>query len=357
MKMEDIAKMANVSKAAVSLALNGKPGIGQDTRERILRIAKDAGYAAKVKPPAPGKQAKTLLFLAFTNSGIVLEDYYQQPFFRELIQHTEERARSKGYSMLFSSVDMGSFEQEIELIAEENATSAVILLGTNLSREQISLIAGKMPNLVVLDTMYETLPLPFVEINNTMGAYQAASHLHGLGHRDIGYVASSVRIHNFEARKRGFSQALQELGTDLPEPSLFTVAPTVLTVQDSFKTQLSAYKQAKGSYPTALFCENDYIAISVIKTLAELGLGVPEDISVIGFDNIRESIVVTPELTTIHVEKELLARTAVDLLTDSVQENQFSGIKTLVDTSFKERLSCAPIAVRVEGEETSESRV
>ncbi|ULO06187.1 LacI family DNA-binding transcriptional regulator [Paenibacillus sp. 19GGS1-52] len=351
MRMEDIAKIANVSKAAVSLALNGKPGIGSETRDRILRIAKDAGYAARIKPAAPAKQAKTLLFLAFTNSGIVLEDYYQQPFFRELIQHTEERARSKGYSMLFSSVDMEFFERDIELIADENSGNGVILLGTNLSREQIATIAARMPNLVVLDTLYETLPIHFVEINNVMGAHQAATHLHDIGHREIGYVASSVRIHNFDSRKRGFKRTLKDLNVDLPDSRVFTVSPTVLSVQESFKEQLSVYKQATGGYPTALFCENDYIAISVMKTLAELGLNVPEDVSVIGFDNIRESIVVSPELTTIHVEKELLARTAVDLLVDSISENSRTSVKTVVDTVFTERLSCAAPAAVIAAEQ------
>lgn len=339
MRMEDIAKMANVSKAAVSLALNGKPGIGSDTRERILRIAKEAGYLVKAKPPVSPKQAKMLIFLVFTNSGIVLHDYFQQPFFRELIQHIEERARSKGYSMLFSSIDIDSFEKEIELLAEEHAGNGVILLGTNLSEEQISLIADKMPKLVVLDTMYETLPIPFVEINNVMGTHQVAMYLHEMGHREIGYVASTVRIHNFEARMRGFKEALRGVGMELPDQRIFRIVPTVLTAQESFREQLETYKSTMGELPTALFCENDYMAISVMKALGEMGLNVPEDISVIGFDNIHESIVVSPELTTVHVEKEVLAHTAVDLLVDIISEQRLVGLKLVVDTSLIKRLS------------------
>lgn len=342
MKMEDIAKLAGVSKAAVSLALNGKPGIGPETRERIIAIARESGYTSKTKTPEPSAPVKSLLFLAFTNSGIVLEQYYQQPFFRELIHHTEERCRSKGYSLLFRAVNMEFFERDIDKIAADHHASGVILLGTNLSRAHIENIASKLPNLVVLDTCFETLPVHFVHINNRMGAYQAGAYLHQIGHREIGYAASSVRINNFDARRRGFEEALEERGIRLSEDAVFTISPTILTSQSAFSEQLAAYRKRHGTLPSALFCECDYIAISAIKTMTELGIRVPEDVSVVGFDNISEAVIVSPELTTIHVEKEKMAQLAVDLLSESMDRFSSARVKTMVDTSFVERHSCRP---------------
>ncbi|WP_176220790.1 LacI family DNA-binding transcriptional regulator [Cohnella massiliensis] len=350
MKMEDIAKIAQVSKSAVSLALSGKPGIGSETRERILRIAREMGYSAKPRSTAaPDKTSKTLVFLVITNLGIVLEEYYQQPFFRELIHFVEDRCRTKGYSVIFSSVDMEHFERDVRAAAEDYRHSPVILLGTNLSREQIAVISAKLPQLVVLDTCFDTLPVHFIEINNAMGAYQAGSHLCDIGHLDIGYVASNVRIHNFEERKAGFMGALRERGVEIAPGRMFSVAPTILSSQESMRQQLEACLHSEGKLPTALFCECDYIAISAMKTLAELGYRVPEDISVIGFDNISESVIVTPELTTIHVEKEKMAQLAVDLLTDSAEWSSDARIKTRVDTRFVERLSTSAPAVAATG--------
>lgn len=340
--MEDIAKLAGVSKAAVSLALNGKPGIGPETRERIISIARDSGYTSRTKTLEPSAAAKSLLFLAFTNSGIVLEQYYQQPFFRELIHHTEERCREKGFSLIFRAVNMEFFERDIDKIAAEHQASGVILLGTNLSRAHIGSIAAKLPNLVVLDTCFETLPVHFVQINNGMGAYLAGAYLHRIGHRNIGYVASSVRINNFDARRRGFEAALEEKGSKLPDDAVFQMSPTILTSQPAFVEQLAAYKNKHGELPSALFCECDYIAISAIKTMAEQGIRVPEDISVVGFDNISEAVIVSPELTTIHVEKEKLAQLAVDLLSETMEHPSSARVKTMVDTSFVERHSCRP---------------
>jgi LacI family transcriptional regulator len=340
MKMEDIARLAQVSKSAVSLALSGKPGIGNETRERILRIAREMGYSVKPRASsATEKSAKSLVFLVVTNLGFVAEAYYQQPFFRELIHFIEERCRSKGYSLIFSTVNMEFFERDVRAVAEDHRGSGVILLGTNLSRDHIAEIAAQLPQLVVLDTCFDTLPVHFIGINNAMGAYQAGSHLCDIGHRDIGYVASNVRIHNFEERRLGFQTALRERNLEIAPSRTFSVEPTILSSQDSMRRQLEACLRTEGGLPTALFCECDYIAISAMKTLSELGYRVPEDISVIGFDNITESVIVSPELTTIHVEKEKMAQLAVDLLTEPDDRSSGARIKIRVDTRFVERHS------------------
>lgn len=348
--MEDIAKLAGVSKSAVSLALSGKPGIGPETRERILHIAREHGYLPKTRTPSPNNTAKSLTFLVFTNSGIVLEQYYQQPFFRELIHFIEDRCRSKGYSLLFSAVNMEFFERDIRSVAEEKRSDGVILLGTNLNRLQIGDIVNRLgPHLVVLDTCFETLPVHFVEINNFMGAYQAGAHLWKIGHRDIGYIASNVRIHNFEERKRGFIESLREHGLDIAQSHFFSVAPTMLSSQEALKNQLEQYLQSGQRLPTAFFCECDYIAISAMKTLSELGVRIPEEVSIIGFDNISESVIVSPELTTVHVEKERMAQLAVDLVIESIELGQEVKTKIKVDTRFVERFSSrAPAVVQAQ---------
>lgn len=345
MKMEDIARIAGVSKSAVSFAFSGKQGISSETRDRILQIAKENGYMPKSRTAVMETATKSLTFLAFANSGIVLEQYYQQPFFRELIHYIEERCRTNGFSLIFTSVEMDHFHENIKALAEEKRSDGVILLGTNLNHSQIAAVADQLTTpLVVLDNCFETLPVHFVEINNVMGAYQAGSHLCALGHRNIGYIASKVRIHNFDERKRGFMTALRERDIEVNDQCVFSVAPTILSSQEALKSQLAAYLDAGNALPTALFCECDYIAISAIKTLSELGYRVPEDVSVVGFDNISEAVIVSPELTTVHVEKERMAHLAVDLIIQSIETDELVKTKITVDTQFIERLSsCASL--------------
>ncbi len=338
--MEDIARLAGVSKSAVSLALSGKPGIGQETRDRILQIAKENEYLPKSRSEHVDAIQKSITFLVFANSGIVHNEYYQQPFFRELIHYIEERCRSLGYSLIFSTVALDKDDSEIAALVEEKRSQGIILLGTNLSRMRVASIAQRLLlPLVVLDNCYESLPFHFVGINNMMGAYQAGVHLCDLGHQHIGYIASDDRIHNFEERKRGFAFSLQERGIVLEEECIFSVAPTILTSQEALKHQFETYLSSGRKLPSAFFCECDYIAISALKTLSEMGFKVPEDVSVVGFDNITEARIVTPELTTIHVDKERLAIQAVDVLIQDIEQDNAVRTKIAVDTQLIERRS------------------
>ncbi|WP_315899160.1 substrate-binding domain-containing protein [Paenibacillus cremeus] len=212
----------------------------------------------------------------------------------------------------------------------------MILLGTNLTAAQIQRVASRQPYLVVLDTCYETLPLHFIVMNNIMGAYQAARHLLELGHRRIGYVQPHSRMYNFDTLKKGFMTALEEEGMSLDAELLFGASPTVITVQQELKERFAALG---ARMPSALFCEFDYIAISVIKTLAELGLRVPDEVSVVGFDNIHEATIVTPELTTVHVEKANIAELAVSQLLSMISGPGTIKTKSFIDTQLVVRNS------------------
>ena len=328
MNIEYIAKEAGVSKSAVSFALNGKPGISRRRENASWRSpSSTATHRNSKRCRDPNK---SLTFLVFANSGIVLEQYYQQPFFRELIQYIEERCRSLGFTLIFTTVDMENFERDIRAVTEEKRSDGVILLGTNLEAVQVANIAESIgPRLVVLDTHFDTLPLHFVGINNFMGAYQAGSHLCELGHESFGYIASNVRIPNFEERRRGFLKALNENGRSIAPDSFSPISPTMLLSQDELRAQVNDYLQSGRTLPSALFCECDYIAISAMKTFAELGIRVPEEVSIVGFDNISEAMIISPELTTIHVETtERMAVTAVDLLVESIEQGWRSRAKS-----------------------------
>lgn len=342
MNMEELARLAGVSKGAVSLALNGKPGVGAETRKRILHLAETYGYTGRGRAAAAEGSPRTLRFLVFTNAGLVHEEYYQQPFFRELIHHIEERCRMAGYSLIFSTIEEKHYEQGIQTLMEER-TSGVILLGTSLDASRIADLAEKLPGLIVLDTCFDWLPVPFVEINNYMGAYQAGSYLARQGHRRVGYIASEERIHNFEERRRGFMAAMAEVQAKVQASHILAVPPTIISSQAPLRDKLQQLLDNGQPLPTAWFCECDYIAISAMKALGELGLSVPEDVSVVGFDNINESQIVTPELTTVHVEKERMAAWAVDLFTASLHSRPAVSTKVKVDTRFIERGSCRRI--------------
>jgi DNA-binding LacI/PurR family transcriptional regulator len=345
MKMEDIAKIANVSKSAVSLALSGKPGISEETREKILRIVKDTGYIPRsmVKVDQLYRTNISLRFLVITDSTFMLEQYNKQPFFMELIHYIEEQSRLRGYSLLFSTIDISHFDRDIQVLREETDHAGIILLGTNLNKKQIEEVMKIQKNLVVLDNLVEELEVDFVVMNNIMGAYQACSYMVKQGHKHFGYVQSDFRMHNFESRRKGFEKAQHELGFQLTEQDIFVMSPSILSAQKSFQKKIQDRINNNQALPTALFCENDYLAISVIKSLIEINIRVPEDISVVGFDNISESVIITPELTTVHVEKEMMATKAVEQVIRLVNNNDSVRLKSIVDTRLTVRNSCKKV--------------
>lgn len=343
MNMDDIAKLAGVSKSAVSIALNGKAGVGEDTRMRILKIANEHGYSGKIKTAVPEKTGRVVQFLVFTNSQLVHEDYYQQPFFKELIHFIEQRCRSHGYTLQFSTINENNYEQGIPLLNDDDGSSGVILLGTNLDSTSISDIAARLPRLVVLDTCYDELPVHFVEINNYMGGFQAGSYLLKQGHRKIGYIGSDERIHNFDERRRGFLAALAANGIEVPDSCALAVPPAILAAQEPLREQFRRLTDNGQEMPTAWFCECDYIAIGAMRVLRGLGYRIPDDVSILGFDNIDECLIVSPELTTIHVEKQRMAELAVDLISSAFEDDDNIKTKVKVDTRFVERNSCKKI--------------
>jgi LacI family transcriptional regulator len=282
----------------------------------------------------------TLRFIAFTNSCIVLEQYAKQPFFMELLCILEEQCRSRGYALMYSAVDMQNVERDLDKYLGDSSAGGNIRLGTNLNPEQIRTAVRLQPNLVILDTCFETLDANFIVMNNRKGAFEAGDYLCRLGHKKIGYVQSSVRMYNYDTRRRGFFSALAEHGLKVNETDIFTVTPTLLSLQHEFKQPMRERLERGEALPTALFCEYDYIAISVIKSLHEIGLRIPHDISFVGFDNITEAMVISPELTTIPVEKERIAALAVDKLIDILERKDTVKIKTFVDTRPVERKSC-----------------
>ncbi|PAD66122.1 LacI family transcriptional regulator [Bacillus sp. 7586-K] len=343
MKIDDIAKLANVSKSAVSLALNGKNGVSKETRDKIIKIAQEHGYIPR--PIIKADQyfptsSKLLRFVACTNEGIVTEHYETMPFFTELINNIDKQIGSNGYSLIVSAISIKNLKEEIARLEQEQKSAGILLLGTNLTPEQINIVSSVQPNLVVLDTCFETLDVNFVVMNNIYGAYQAGKYLIELGHKNIGYVESTTRMYNFDMRRKGFLQALEENDLKIAEHNYFSISPTVITSQEEFKIKI---KDQINKLPSALFCEADYMAISVIKSLSELGIQVPNDISIIGFDNIFESQVITPELTTINVKKDRIALLAVEKLIREIDNNENDKIKLFVDTDLIERNSCKAV--------------
>lgn len=340
MKLEDIAKLAGVSKGAASLALNNKSGVSEQTRKKVLDIAREVNYVPLRKKKSEAKperevEPKVIYFVACQSEEIVTEGYQNQPFFDELLTSIATEARKKGnISLTIHTIEHQNVRDQLLKLYQENKVDGIILLATNLEADEIKTIEYLNLPIVVLDTCVPECNINFVTINNFQGGYIAGQQMCKRGYHSIGYAQSEVRIYNFEQRKKGLLKALNEHMLSISQDNVFTFSPTKIESNPTITKE----QFLKPNQPQVIFCDNDYIAISLIKTLNALSIKVPEDILVIGFDNIRESSVLTPELSTINVSKQLMAYAALNQVLETM-EHIHNKQHFYVGTNFIERQS------------------
>ncbi|WP_440897584.1 LacI family DNA-binding transcriptional regulator [Amphibacillus sp. Q70] len=338
MKIEDIARLANVSKSAVSLAINGKPGVSAETRQRILNIVEEQNYVPLRSVTNRSKKKRTIRFIACKSPDLITDQYQSLPFFNELISYLSSEINNYPYDLVISTFDENTILKELNEAEQEQESEGIILLGTNLTKKQICLIHNHYENLVILDTHHPDIKVNFVSINNFLGGYLAADYVIEQGHKKIGYVKGVPTITNFKERKQGFFSRLQESSLTIPDNFIFELS--AMEIQNGIEIKKTF--ELLEELPTAIFCENDYMAISLMKSLKSIGIIIPDQISVVGFDDIRESLVISPELTTLQVNKREMAIQTLNQLDQLI--NKSSATKHVqVNTSLIERESTTSI--------------
>lgn len=340
MKLEDVARLAKVSKSAASIALNGKQGVSEETRARVLRVAKKYHYIPLRNHHKEAETEETLKirFVACTNSDVVPDNYRQLPFFNELISYLTTEISNKKHLLITNNLPKDQLFVDLQKLEEQDPSDGIILLGTNLTSAHIS-ASVKFKHLVILDTESTRTDCTTITMNNYLGAYDAAEHLIKMGHNKIGYIKGTPRINNFYDRRRGFKDALLKHGIDpLKLPKYYLPGMQIQGIETELEKLFSFTQRV-----TAIFCEDDYIAISMMKTLTKQGIRVPDDISIVGFDDIPESRATMPELTTVHVPIAAIAKEAIALIETSVASENFSRRQIFFNTTLIPRDSVKDI--------------
>ncbi|MGA3415901.1 LacI family DNA-binding transcriptional regulator [Lactiplantibacillus plantarum] len=335
MKMDDIARIANVSRSAVSLALNGKDGVSEETRAKIFKVIDEYNYKPLRKNKKSGHQElANVNLLAIQSSGLVGHNYRSLPFFDNLISSLSTRISNGGGTLKINTININSLEQSLKDLPTHTGSTGTIVLATDLTDQQVQLIQSHLNNVVFIDTYYHTINADFVTMDNYQGAFDAGTLMVQRGYKKIGYVASDKLISNFHMRRQGFKDALAAHDLSISNQHFYTVSPTELNPRG-----LNIHQIVDKDAPDAIFCEDDYIATRLIKSCLNAGIKVPEELGIMGFDDIYEGTLLTPELTTIHVPIEQITKQAIRQLQGQVFEKDWAPQKTLVSTSVVIRAS------------------
>lgn len=328
--MQDIAKIAGVSPGTVSNALNDRKGVGKDTKEKIIKIADEIGYFRNSKK----SEGRVIRLIKYKKNGHVVAD---TPFFSSLIEACEKECRKNGYELLISQVVYGEHTKEdVYKIVNHHKIDGILLVATEMDESDFKYFDGIEIPIVVIDSYFKEVNYDYVAINNTKGAYSATKYLIDNGHENIGVLGSNIEIKNFKYRFEAYKKTLETFNLEFNESNNVYVDPTIEGAYNDFKAYL---EKNRNDLPTAFFVLNDIIALGAIKAMNEEGINVPNDVSLVGFDDIPFSSYSNPGVTTVRVHTKTMGKTAVKRLIESIENDIEITLKIEVNTELIERES------------------
>lgn len=306
--MFDVAIEAGVSTATVSRVANNYPNIRLATRERVEEAMDRLGYV-------PNLRARSLAGGKTNVLGLIVDDL-ESSYNNQVARGIDEAVATHGYDLLLSTMHMRQrTTKHIESLLNGFAEGLIVLLSGGFGRYLGEVEARRFP--VVLIDHAPVSNVPIVKADNDTGTRDAVKHLKSLGHRRVGFITGNLEVASGRERLESFGSEASALGLD---------ADAELIVEGDFKVEggASAAREllALDNPPTAVFASSDLEAFGVIRVARELGISIPGDLSLVGFDDIPESLNVTPPLTTVRQPMREMGLLAAEMLMTAVEEGQ-----------------------------------
>jgi LacI family transcriptional regulator len=341
--IREVAAIAGVSPSTVSLILNNKGSLSEETRARVHSAIKELNYSrpettvrsSLSKGTATTSEPKpTLRFLKIATHGQTVNRDHNH-FISDFIDGMLDGVARHGYSLQVDSYTNPGVDQ-ILLDLSQNDAMGFVILGTELSRDDVLALKAANRPLVFLDTYYPYVDASFVDMNNEDAVHAVLQFMQATGYKRIGFVGGDAQVANFQLRSRAFQRSKKELGFTCRSDDLVDVGTTQIKAYEDSARFLTRHE----TYADCYFCANDVIAFGFVKALKERAIRVPEDVGVIGFDNLPMSATMDPALTTIEVSKQKMGEIAVSILADLIRDGGVSAsTKVLVGAELILRAS------------------
>ncbi|QYR23937.1 LacI family transcriptional regulator [Paenibacillus sp. sptzw28] len=333
----DIAKEAEVSVTTVSRVLNGTAPVKGSTRAKIMSIIEKHQFQ-------PNAIARSLLKKQTGTIAIILPDI-TNPFFPEVFWGAENEARDKGYT-LFLCDTAGDYSRESQYLSvlRERRVDGIIYMGgrINLSQcppelaQEIIDLSKRVP-IVLVNGNVPKGGFHRVYTDEALGAELATQHLLDLGHRDIAFIGGLKEMSTTMSKVKAYRRKLEQSGIPYRAERVLYGDYSIAAGKELMSRLLEGEEQ-----PTAVFCVNDYTAVGAIKVIIEHGLRIPEDISVIGFDDTPLAAAVIPELTTVSQHTHQLGKLSVEVLHRIITKEQMTK-RIVLTPELVERKSTGPV--------------
>ncbi len=334
--IKDVARKAGVSTATVSLVIHDHQRISHETKRKVQEAIEALNYH-------PVRSARGLASQKSGNIGfIVTDDHFSrsEPFYTKIFLGTEFQARESEYYVLLTTVST-EFDDRKKLprfVLEKNA-EGIILAGKIPERLILELEKFNIP-LVFIDYFCSPCRHPVVMIDNVGGGKMATGHLIECGHKKIAFIAGDLSHPSISERYQGYRLALEEAGIPFQVQNVISDQPYPAR---KFGYQAAAKIMRQNTGITAIFTCNDAMAIGVLQYLKENKIKVPEDISIIGFDDVEANLAMDPPLTTISVPMVDMGIEAMKLMTEVLQDKKVGARKVIMPVELIIRMSTCQV--------------
>lgn len=331
LRIKDIADRLGVSTATVSRALNDKPGVADELRQRVQELAAELDFAPSMAARnLAGGRTGAVAFILHRQAFPVSSD----PFYFLILQGVERELDRAGYHVVVSTVGNkpGGNADDLRVVRERRV-DGLILAGPDIDPTLVLSLAHTELPVVLVDNVMERTPLNCVLCDDQEGAHLAVEHLIGHGCKRIVFVGGPTSWLSTRERQKGYEYAMSAAGLQVE-----VVNESVTTVEAG----LAAGRQlfARKDRPEAVYAVNDAMAIGVIRAARDVGLTVPKDLAVAGFDDVSFAASTEPHLTTVRVDKELMGELAARRLLELIENRQQPFCRVIVGTTLIIRQSC-----------------
>jgi len=331
--IKEVAREAGVSTATVSHVINNTRFVSEEVRTRVLKAIEKCRYY-------PNAAARSLASGKSKIIGLVISDI-SNPFFPELVKAIEAAAFEKGYDVMLANTNYNT-ERTSHYVRRfiERKVAGVAIMTSEMDKELMEELAQREVPAVFLDVGSAGAHMSNLRVGYEEGVEQAIQHLAKLGHERIAFISGPAELRSSRRRAEAYRGIMERLFPDQPE----------LILRGNFRVSGGRSAAAElvnltgDQRPTAVMAANDLMAIGAISEFEAAGLRVPEDISVIGFDDIAFAAVTRPPLTTVHLPLKQLGSRAVEMLLNSLADMRKTGMEVRIPATLVVRKSTGPAA-------------
>jgi len=324
MTVREIAKIAGVSPATISLVINNKPGVSDKKRNEIISVLKKVNYPINFDLDVTKKNEddRNLLFIKIIKAGFLVEQ--NAGFIAKILDSIQTECAKNGYNLQMVTFD-SNYSKNIKEIKFSNVDGAFVI-GTELQEvDYKALDSIKIPYLVI-DNSMPNYPCNSITMANEEMVDLAIRFLCNSGEKDFGYFRSSFDSQNFIERNNGVLKAVKKYGLHYSKDREFRLEATL---KGSYKKMLYYINEGR-RLPKVIFADNDIIAIGAIQALTSQGYNIPDDVSIIGFDDIFLAETTLPSLSTVHVQRTMIGQMAAITLMNEIKSKHPSYYKLIV---------------------------